>query len=158
MELWRYKRKLEMLMLNELKEYFGDLISQYVIANDEITLEVMPNSLLEVCGKLRDEKKFQFKMLIDLCGVDYLQGKFGVVYHLLSLANNQRLRLKVFTNGEPPNVNSVTEIWPAANWYEREAFDMYGIAFNNHPDLRRILTDYDFVGYPLRKGFNHENL
>lgn len=79
--------------------------------------------------------------------------RFGVVYHLLSITHNHRLRLRIFAKGEPPIVNSVVDIWPSANWYEREAFDLFGILFNGHPDLRRILTDYGFIGHPFRKDF-----
>ncbi|MFA5531111.1 MAG: NADH-quinone oxidoreductase subunit C, partial [Thiohalomonadaceae bacterium] len=116
---------------------------------------------LAVCQALRDEDAFQFEQLIDLCGVDYLeygegtwQGpRFGVVYHLLSVSHNQRLRIRTFAEGEMPVVDSVVSIWNGANWFEREAFDLYGIVFEGHPDLRRILTDYGFIGHPFRKDF-----
>jgi NADH-quinone oxidoreductase subunit C len=147
-----------MQKLDELKKYFGELVSNYEFAKDEITLVVLPENLLTVSKKLRDLKKFKFQMLLDLCGVDYSQqensvARYAVVYNLLSLTNNQRLRLKVLLDNEKPTVDSVVEVWPSANWYERETYDMYGIVFKNHPDLRRLLTDYEFVRYPLRKDF-----
>jgi NADH-quinone oxidoreductase subunit C len=162
MALWHYKLELKMLKLNELKQHFNDLVSNYEIINNEITLTILPNNLFAVCKQLHDKQEFKFQMLIDLCGVDYSQypvqenfpARFVVVYHLLSLTNNQRLRLKVFVTAKELTIDSVVAVWPAANWYEREAFDMYGIVFKNHPDLRRILTDYDFIGYPLRKDFS----
>ncbi|RMH20273.1 MAG: NADH-quinone oxidoreductase subunit C [Gammaproteobacteria bacterium] len=127
----------------------------------EVTAEVDAARLLEVARSLRDDPRFGFEILIDLCGMDYSeyrmgdwQGeRFAVVYHLLSIAHNWRLRLKVFIGGEPPRVSSVTSVWNCANWYEREAFDLFGILFENHPDLRRILTDYGFIGHPFRKDF-----
>lgn len=133
----------------------------------ELTIEVDPSELLWVMKTLRDSAELGFEILIDLCGVDYLsygvesiddsdrQGnRFAVVYHLLSISHNHRLRVKTFSaNDEIPVVDSVIEIWPVANWFEREAFDLYGIIFNGHPDLRRILTDYGFIGNPFRKDF-----
>lgn len=89
----------------------------------------------------------------DLHPVTWNKPRFAVVYHLLSLTHNQRLRLRIFAKGEPPQVSSVIKLWPSANWYEREAFDLYGVFFNGHPDLRRLLTDYGFVGHPFRKDF-----
>ena len=107
-----------------------------------------------VLTKLRDDKQCQFEVLIDICGVDYPErGKrFDVVYHLLSPRKNQRIRVKCETDEDTP-VPSVVDVFPAANWYEREAYDMYGILFSGHPDLRRLLTDYGFQGFPLRKDF-----
>lgn len=137
----------------KIKEYFD---VSCVIENGEITLEIPSEQSLPVCLNLRDKEGFKFEMLTDLCGVDVGPGnspRFVVVYHLLSLAYNQRLRLKTFAAGEPPKVNSVISVWESANWYEREAFDMFGIVFNDHPDLRRLLTDYGFLGHPLRKDF-----
>jgi NADH-quinone oxidoreductase subunit C len=133
----------------------------------ELTIEVDPSELLWVMKTLRDSDELSFEILIDLCGVDYLsygvesiddsdrQGnRFAVVYHLLSISHNYRLRVKTYSaNDEIPIVDSVVEIWPVANWFEREAFDLYGIIFNGHPDLRRILTDYGFIGNPFRKDF-----
>ena len=126
----------------------------------ELTVEVKAADFLATARKLRDEKGFE--QLIDLCGVDYAayadkprEGpRFAVVVHLLSVAQNCRVRLRSFCQDDDfPVMATLTEIWPAANWFEREAFDLYGIMFDGHPDLRRILTDYGFVGHPFRKDF-----
>jgi NADH-quinone oxidoreductase subunit C len=148
----------------------------------ELTVEVRHEDLAAVCRTLRDDPRLHFEQLMDLCGVDYLEygaeqgtasvargriqdiggeastrpqpgARFAVVYHLLSLKHNRRLRLRVFLEDALPMVASVVEVWGAANWYEREAFDLFGIVFEGHPDLRRILTDYGFVGHPFRKDF-----
>ncbi|WP_207810139.1 NADH-quinone oxidoreductase subunit C, partial [Pseudomonas sp. 78_B] len=117
---------------------------------------------LEVAKQLRDDRSLGFEQLIDLCGVDYQTygdgaydgPRFAAVLHLLSVANNWRLRVRVFASDDDlPIVPSVVDIWNSANWYEREAFDLYGIVFEGHPDLRRILTDYGFIGHPFRKDF-----
>ena len=147
---------------------------------NELTLNIKSEDVLEVCQKLKDE--FQFEILMDLCGIDYLtygdsdwngnasssgfgrarqaqqstnqkEQRFGVVYHLLSVSTNQRLRVKALLSSENLMIQSVTKIWNCADWFEREAFDLFGILFENHNDLRRILTDYGFVGHPLRKDF-----
>jgi NADH-quinone oxidoreductase subunit C len=132
------------------------------VALGEVTLEIDPLHLVAVAQALRDDPQFAFENLIDLCGVDYKDygmGKhtgprFAVVYHLLSVTQNLRLRLRTRPADDGfPAVESVTDIWPAANWYEREAFDLFGIVFPGHPDLRRILTDYGFIGHPFRKDF-----
>ncbi|MEO5702527.1 MAG: NADH-quinone oxidoreductase subunit C [Gammaproteobacteria bacterium] len=165
-----------------LKQRFDGLITGLKEAVGETTVEIHRDNLLEVCNVLRDEPAFHFEQLMDLCGVDYSEygqssrgitglitedvidypdypeeiwsgPRFAVVYHLLSLKHNERLRLRVFTSDEAPIVDSVINIWAAANWFEREAFDMFGILFEGHPDLRRILTDYGFVGHPFRKDF-----
>ncbi|MEW5943084.1 MAG: NADH-quinone oxidoreductase subunit C [Pseudomonadota bacterium] len=129
---------------------------------DELTLELKPADLLSAMVALRDHAELRFDQLIDLCGMDYLNygdgawegARFAVVYHLLSVRLNQRLRVRVFASDDDlPVVNSVVDVWPNANWYEREAFDLYGIVFDGHPDLRRLLTDYGFVGHPFRKDF-----
>lgn len=129
---------------------------------DELTLELKPADLLSAMVTLRDHADLRFEQLIDLCGMDYLDygngawegPRFAVVYHLLSVSLNQRLRVRVFASGdELPVIPSVVDIWSVANWYEREAFDLYGIVFDGHPDLRRLLTDYGFVGHPFRKDF-----
>ncbi len=128
----------------------------------EVTVTVPASSYQALGLLLRDQPDLRFETLIDLCGVDYqgykdgqYQGpRFAVVTHLLSVAHNRRIRLRVFAPDDHlPVVDSLTEVWPAANWYEREAFDLYGIAFQGHPDLRRILTDYGFIGHPFRKDF-----
>ncbi len=127
---------------------------------NELTLELPAADYFAIAKRLRDE--FAFEELIDLCGVDYAaygdrprEGpRFAAVVHLLSVSKNVRLRLRAFCpDDEFPAVASLVEVWPAANWFEREAFDLYGIIFEGHPDLRRILTDYGFVGHPFRKDF-----
>jgi NADH-quinone oxidoreductase subunit C len=124
------------------------------IAYGEVTVTAAPDTLIGLLTFLRDDQVCKFSVLIDICGADYPNRakRFDVVYHLLSLHRNQRVRIKVETDETTP-VPSAAGIWPAANWFEREAFDMYGIQFSDHPDLRRILTDYGFTGYPLRKDF-----
>jgi NADH-quinone oxidoreductase subunit C len=128
----------------------------------EITIEVTPADYLAACRKLRDHPDLRFEQLVDLCGVDYASygdaprdgPRFAVVLHLLSIQHNWRLRVRVFCrDNELPAVASLIEVWPSANWFEREAFDLFGIVFEGHPDLRRILTDYGFVGHPFRKDF-----
>ena len=153
--------KLETLSQN-LQSHFGDKLKSLKLALGEITIEVSAEDYLSVMTALRDESKFGFEELIDLCGVDYStygdgawQGRrFAAVSHLLSIQNNWRLRVRVFAeNDEFPSVGSVTGVWQSVNWFEREAFDLYGIAFVGHDDLRRILTDYGFIGHPFRKDF-----
>lgn len=174
------------LLYTQVTEHFSAWIEQAKIALGELTIEVKPEHLVKMSLALRDEANFNFKSLVDVCGIDYLHygladwetesttatgfsrgvtslplrehaGKphrFAVVYHLLSLSKNHRIRLRVaIPNDHELIVDSVMEIWPAANWYEREVFDLYGILFRGHPDLRRLLTDYGFVGYPFRKDF-----
>jgi len=144
-----------------IEERFKGMVSSTTVAVGELTIEVAPRHLHDVCVALRDEAPFNCEELIDLCGVDYLDygnggwkgTRFAVVYHLLSIRHNHRIRVRTFVEGEPPLVDSVVDIWNGANWYEREAFDLYGIVFEGHPDLRRILTDYGFIGHPFRKDF-----
>ncbi|MCB1735235.1 MAG: NADH-quinone oxidoreductase subunit C [Gammaproteobacteria bacterium] len=169
-----------------LQDRFPTHSLRCVEALGETTLEVPATVVVEVMTALRDEPDFEFKQLIDLCGVDYAaygavewetesvsgsgfsrgrqagqdakavrnERRFAVVYHLMSVTRNQRLRVKVFLPDDAfPVIASVVDIWPAANWFEREAFDLFGILFDGHPDLRRILTDYGFVGHPFRKDF-----
>ena len=153
--------KLELLSA-QLKLALGAQITKFNVAFDEISLECKADDLLNVCAKLRDHAELKFEQLIDLCGVDYSDYKDGtyegaryaVVLHLLSVSLNQRVRLKVFAQDDDfPVLPTLVDMWPVANWYEREAFDLFGIMFENHPDLRRILTDYGFVGHPFRKDF-----
>jgi len=120
----------------------------------ELMLVVKGDAIVRVLTHLRDDPACQFKMLIDICGVDYPERsqRFDVVYNLLSLTRNQRIRVKVRTGEETP-VPSVVSVFSAANWFEREAWDLFGVAFSDHPDLRRLLTDYGFDGHPLRKDF-----
>ena len=140
----------------------GTKIVRQVEALEELTIEVRAADLRDVMLTLRDHTGLRFEQLIDLCGMDYSdyqegawQGaRFAVVYHLLSLAKNRRVRVRVFaTEDDFPVLNSMVDVWPSANWFEREAFDLFGIVFDGHPDLRRILTDYGFVGHPFRKDF-----
>ena len=146
---------------SELESIFGEQIIQSFVEFNELSVEVDSSSLSAVCDLLRDHKSLEFDTLIDLCGVDYLdysvlhdKPRFAVVIHLLSTSKNHRLRLKVFCSDENlPSVPSLTKTWPAAEWYEREAFDLYGIVFDGNEDLRRLLTDYGFVGHPFRKDF-----
>ena len=129
----------------------------------EITVEVAPGAYLESCQQLRDDPALRFEQLIDLCGVDYSTyagargprgGRFAVVLHLLSVTHNWRLRVRCMpAEDEMPLLPTLEEVWPSANWFEREAFDLFGIVFDGHPDLRRILTDYGFTGHPFRKDF-----
>ena len=132
----------------------GPAITERAIARGELTLVVQASDIVYALTYLRDDPRCLFNCFIDLCGADYpgREHRFDVVYHLLSLAHNQRVRVKVRTDAETP-VPSIIPVFPAANWYEREAYDLYGILFSGHPDLRRILTDYGFEGHPLRKDF-----
>jgi NADH-quinone oxidoreductase subunit C len=156
-----------------LQRVCGDRLASVEIALDEVTVVIEPENLLDIAVLLRDSPELQFAQLIDLCGVDYsayageaeeaLDGvapsrpktrRFAVVYHLLSLTQNWRMRLRLFArDDEFPVVSSVIDVWPSANWLEREAFDLFGIVFTGHPDLRRLLTDYGFIGHPFRKDF-----
>ena len=124
------------------------------IAFDELTVHAEGGNIIQVLRFLRDDPSCRFVCFIDICGVDYpsREKRFDVVYHLLSPYQNTRVRVKVQTDEDTP-VPSAVDVFPAANWFEREAFDLYGILFSGHPDLRRILTDYGFAGYPLRKDF-----
>jgi NADH-quinone oxidoreductase subunit C len=141
------------------------------VAYDEITLEVSADVWESTCLRLRDEPSLRFETCIDLCGVDYSTygvgkvgeasptavvpvNRFAVVAHLLSLTNNTRMRVRTYAaNSDFPVVDSLVKVWPSVNWFEREAFDLFGIVFEGHPDLRRILTDYGFIGHPFRKDF-----
>jgi NADH-quinone oxidoreductase subunit C len=172
-----------------IDERFGEQMRRVPSTCGELTYELDKDNLIEVATALRNEGDFGFEMLMDVCGLDYLNygsdewttndatdtgfsrgverepvildeadefepRRFAVVYHLLSLQHNFRMRLRVFTGASnPPIVKSVVDIWNGANWFEREAFDLYGILFEGHPDLRRILTDYGFIGHPFRKDF-----
>ncbi|MBZ0162974.1 MAG: NADH-quinone oxidoreductase subunit C [Notoacmeibacter sp.] len=137
-----------------IKEKLDAQVEDAVIAYGELTLLVAAGDILSVLAFLRDDVQCQFISFIDLSGVDYpsREKRFDVVYHLLSPRQNQRIRVKLQTDEETP-VPSITGIFPGAEWYEREAYDLYGILFSGHPDLRRILTDYGFEGHPLRKDF-----
>ena len=144
--------------LKELGDYLevklGAAVRAIDVAYDELTVTVDREQLARVLRILRDDGRCRFEVLVDICGVDYPERRerFDVVYHLLSPRLNQRMRLKLTTDEATP-VASAVDIFAAANWYEREAYDMYGILFTGHPDLRRLLTDYGFQGFPLRKDF-----
>ena len=148
-------------MSEELEELGGHIAA--VIENDihgwrvehgELTLDVRADRIVHVMQFLRDDPLAKFLVLIDVCGADYpaRAKRFDVVYHLLSMHNNHRIRVKAQV-AEDETIPTVTSIFPCADWYERETFDMYGVAFSGHPDMRRIITDYGFEGYPLRKDF-----
>ncbi|HEC00764.1 MAG: NADH-quinone oxidoreductase subunit C [Emcibacter sp.] len=126
----------------------------FEVALGELTVRARADKIVTVLTTLRDEALFKFAQLTDICGVDYPERarRFDVVYHLLSLKHNIRVRIKILADDETP-VPSVTDVYPAANWYEREVWDMYGVMFDGHPDLRRLLTDYGFQGHPQRKDF-----
>ena len=131
------------------------------VAHGELTIEVSKENLISICQILRDDQELAFDSVVDICGVDYstyegqmnCQSRYASVYHLLSVKNNHRIRVRTWLDDEFPVVDSVVDVWSGANWFEREAFDMVGILYSGHPDLRRILTDYGFIGHPLRKDF-----
>jgi NADH-quinone oxidoreductase subunit C len=136
----------------KLSDALPGAVTAHSVALNELTVEVAAAEIVRVMSYLRDA--CEFKILVDVCGVDWpkREKRFDVVYHLLSLTKNLRIRVKVLA-GEGDAVPSIVAVYPAANWFEREAFDMYGIVFADHPDLRRMLTDYGFSGHPLRKDF-----
>ena len=150
-----------------LHDICGEGLTRVETARGEVTAILTPEKLRETAVLLRDAPELRFQQLMDLCGVDYSAyagrvddapaapgTRYAVVYHLLSITHNWRLRLRLFTrDDELPLVDSVIDIWPSANWLEREAFDLFGIVFSGHPDLRRLLTDYGFIGHPFRKDF-----
>jgi NADH-quinone oxidoreductase subunit C len=152
--------KLERLC-QKLKEVFGDRIGESAVSHGEVTVMVLAANYRDVAATLRDHAELKFEQLTDLSGIDYSAAadraggpRFAAVCHLLSVTHNWRLRLRVFaTDDASPMLPSMTDVWRGANWYEREAYDMYGIVFDGHPDLRRILTDYGFSGHPFRKDF-----
>jgi NADH-quinone oxidoreductase subunit C len=145
-----------------LQAALGENLKTVTVALGEVTAVVAADRLVDTMRALRDRPELRFETLIDVAGVDYSAygngahdgPRYAAVYHLLSLANNWRLRVRAFAADDDfPVVPSVIDVWPAANWYEREAFDLYGIMFPGHPDLRRLLTDYGFIGHPFRKDF-----
>jgi NADH-quinone oxidoreductase subunit C len=153
--------KLEILEA-ALRNTLGDRMESLMVALGEITVVVKHSAYLEAMQLLRDDPSLRFEEMIDLCGVDYLGygdgvwegSRFAAVTHLLSIKHNWRVRVRVFAeDDELPLIPSITGIWRAANWFEREAFDLFGILFEGHDDLRRILTDYGFIGHPFRKDF-----
>ncbi|TFZ04628.1 NADH-quinone oxidoreductase subunit C [Ramlibacter rhizophilus] len=145
-----------------LTDTLGPLAKRVELALGEVSVLVTPENYLKAAAMLRDAPGCQFEQLVDLCGVDYSEyrngawdgPRYAVVVHLLSVSLNQRVRLKVFAaDDELPVVDSLMNVWASVNWFEREAFDLFGIVFEGHPDLRRILTDYGFIGHPFRKDF-----
>ena len=145
-----------------ITEALGPLARRVDLKLGEVTVTVSPDNYRKAAAVLRDDARCRFEQLIDVCGVDYSDygnggwdgPRYAVVTHLLSVSLNQRVRIRVFAaDDELPEVESLVPLWSAANWFEREAFDLYGIVFLNHPDLRRILTDYGFIGHPFRKDF-----
>ena len=150
------------VLRDNISNALGELAQHVDLARGEVTLTVSPAQYHDAMRRLRDAADCRFEQLIDLCGVDYSTygdgrwdgPRYAVVAHLLSISHNWRLRLKVFApDDDLPGVASVTDLWSGANWFEREAFDLYGVVFEGHADLRRILTDYGFIGHPFRKDF-----
>jgi NADH-quinone oxidoreductase subunit C len=149
------------LLKQTVETLLGNEISASIVDRNELTIIVNPDSIVNTMLKLRDDKTTKFDICIDLCGIDYLTyhddytgPRYAVVYHLLSITHNVRIRVKAFLkNDNFPTINSIIDVYAVANWLEREAFDLFGIIFANHPDLRRLLTDYGFIGHPFRKDF-----
>ena len=156
------------MTLSDLSGHLAGLLGEHLIASKirlgELTCEIRARAIVDVCRRLRDDSETRFDQLIDLCGMDYSTwgkeggsrwsgSRYAVVYHLLSLEHNRRIRLRCKLDDRQPAIDSLIDVWPAANWFEREAFDLYGIIFRGHPDLRRLLTDYGFIGHPFRKDF-----
>lgn len=153
--------RLEMLAEN-VQSVLGEKITKITVNLNEITIECGAKEMIKVIKTLRDHKSLKFEQMIDLCGVDYSEYtegaweglRYATVYHFLSVTLNQRIRLKVFaTDDEFPVLPTLVDLFPVANWFERESFDLFGIMYDGHPDLRRLLTDYGFVGHPFRKDF-----
>lgn len=154
-------------LAEKIKQALGDALIDITQALGELTILVDSQNIVSITESLKKYPGLEFDTLIDLCGADYSEyttethagikrggRRFAVIYHLLSVKHNHRLRVRVFMeDSEFPMIDSVINVWPSANWFEREAFDLFGIVFNNHPDLRRILTDYGFIGNPFRKDF-----
>ncbi|MBI1396204.1 MAG: NADH-quinone oxidoreductase subunit C [Betaproteobacteria bacterium] len=149
-------------LIEALRQILGSALLSTDVVRDQVIATVSPEEWVGAATKLRDVAGLRFDQLIDLCGVDYQAygngrwegARFAVVSQLLSVELNQRLRVKVYARDDDfPSVDSVTDVWACANWFEREAFDLFGIVFPGHPDLRRLLTDYGFIGHPFRKDF-----
>jgi NADH-quinone oxidoreductase subunit C len=149
-------------LVTTVRKVLGERLVSVVVDRDEVTIVLKANTYLESAYLLRDTPGLKFDQLIDLCGVDYSEfadstwdgARFAAVSHLLSVELNQRIRVRVFAPDDDfPVVASVVDVWTSVNWFEREAFDLFGIVFEGHPDLRRILTDYGFIGHPFRKDF-----
>ncbi|HWP82785.1 MAG TPA: NADH-quinone oxidoreductase subunit C [Bacteroidota bacterium] len=142
-------------VLEKLRQQFPDAIHESKEFRGELTIVVPKEKIVEVCRFLRDDSELRYDFLSDLCGIDMYTpvNRFGVIYNLFSLSTKHRLRLKTFTQEENPKVPTVTEVWPTANWHERETYDMFGIVFEGHPDLRRMYMPEEFEYHPLRKDF-----
>jgi NADH-quinone oxidoreductase subunit C len=140
-------------IFDDLKKEFGDAIIEGKMDAPQPWISLAPGRTKEICGYLRDDERLKFDYMSCLSGVDYNDGKLGAVYHLASMQHKHKIILKAFCTKENPHVQSVAEIWGTANWHEREAFDLIGIVFDGHPDLRRILLPYDWEGHPLRKDY-----
>jgi NADH-quinone oxidoreductase subunit C len=140
---------------HRIKEKFPEEVLDIVQFLDQVSVTVRKNRIVDLCRYLHNEPDLYFDFLSDLCGVDYLERRprFEVVYNLYSIKHRHRIRLKAVIPGEDPNIDSVTPVWTGADWHEREAYDMFGISFKGHPDLRRILMPEDWEGYPLRKDY-----
>lgn len=149
------------LLKQSVEKLLGSDIESSIIKRDELTITVNPENIAHIMLKLRDDESTKFEICIDLCGIDYLTyhddyigPRYAVVYHLLSITHNFRIRIKAFLKSDNfPLIKSIVDVYSVANWLEREAFDLYGIIFSGHPDLRRLLTDYGFIGHPFRKDF-----
>lgn len=154
---------MEQALIKRLNDDFADAVENVTQGvGGEVTAAVRADAVKALCVELRDREAYSFEQLIDLCAVDYLDyagekcdpaKRYAVVYHLLSVKHNQRLRLKAYVSEENPAIDSVMDVWRCADWFEREAYDLYGVLFYGHPDLRRLLTDYGFIGHPFRKDF-----
>jgi len=151
-------------LVKQVERISADALAQVSVENQEITVETSRRSMVSLLQALKSDPETCFEQLIDLCGIDYQQygqeagriwqgDRFAIVYHLLSVSRNQRLRVVVRVSEDDQRVDSVVGIWKSADWYEREVFDLFGILFDGHPDLRRLLTDYGFIGHPFRKDF-----
>jgi NADH-quinone oxidoreductase subunit C len=142
-------------VLEKLRQRFAEISFEASEFRGELTVVVPKEQIVSVCTMLRDDPELGYNFLSDLCGIDMYMpvNRFGVVYHLLSLPHKHRIRLKTFTQEDNPKVPTVTGVWPTANWHEREAYDMFGIIFEGHPDLRRMYMPEEFEHYPLRKDF-----
>ncbi len=140
-------------IFDDLTKTFGDAIIEGKMEVSQPWIQIAGNRAKEICQYLRDDERLRFDYLSCLSGVDYNNGKLGVVYHLTSMPLRHKIVLKAFCTKENPHVQSVTEVWGTANWHEREAFDLIGVIFDGHPDPRRILLPYDWEGHPLRKDY-----
>ena len=148
-------------LLEKVKHSLSSFQFESEVALSELTLTINKDNLTEICEILKSDQALQFDSLVDVCGIDYSQyegdkkfpQRFASIYHIQSISLNHRIRLIAFLDEDVPMIDSLVNIWSSADWFEREAFDLFGIIYNGHPDLRRILTDYGFIGHPMRKDF-----